>query len=197
MDIETLTILALVFAAIATILAFIFIVPDKKRGGLNRFGKFLHDTFNFKYLIIEKVLQALYILVTCYVVFVGFFMLFYVQKYRWGDDKWYGGYGLLLMIVGPIAVRLAYEGIMMFILLIKNVIQINNKLRYPEGHNEKQHKAAFSTPAATVAPEAPAATVASEAPAAAPAPAPKAFCTNCGAKLGEGAAFCTECGAKQ
>ena len=29
------------------------------------------------------------------------------------------------MIVGPIAIRLVYEGLMMGILLIKNVIQIN------------------------------------------------------------------------
>ena len=192
MDIETLTILALVFAAIATILAFIFIVPDKKRGSLNRFGKFLHDTFNFKYLIIEKVLQALYILVTCYVVFVGFFMLFYVQKYRWGDDKWYGGYGLLLMIVGPIAVRLAYEGIMMFILLIKNVIQINNKLRYPDDYNKnKKQSEAAPAPAPCAEP------AAHTEPAAYAEYAPKAFCCECGAKLAEGAMFCTECGAKR
>lgn len=184
---DTITILALVFAAIVTILAFIFIVPDKRRASLNRFGKFLHDTFNFKFLIIEKVLQALYILVTCYIVLVGFFMLFYVEKYYWGESKWFGGYGLLLMILGPIVVRLTYEGIMMFILLIKNVIQINNKLRYPEDYNKKQ-----SEPAPTfVAPTAPAA------PAAPVASAPKAFCTNCGAKLADGAAFCTECGSKQ
>ena len=185
MDIKTLTILALVFAVISTILAFIFIVPDKKRGKLNRFGKFLHDTFNFKYLIIEKVLQALYILVTCYVFLVGFFMLFYVEKYYWGESKWYGGQGLLMMILGPIVVRLAYEGVMMFILLVKNVIQINNKLRYPDDYNKKQ------------AEETPAAPAVHTEPAAYAEYAPKTFCTECGAKLVEGAAFCTECGTKR
>lgn len=187
MDQETLTIIALVFAVIATILAFIFIVPDKKRSKLNRFGKFLHDTANFKYLIIEKVLQFLYILVTCYVFLLGFCLLFYVQKYRWGESKWYGGYGLLLMTLGPIAVRLAYEGVMMVILLIKNVIQINNKLRYPDDYNKKQTEEAPAPTAPAVHTE----------PDVYAEYAPKAFCTECGAKLTEGAAFCTNCGAKR
>lgn len=60
----TLMIIALLLAIAATVLAFIFIVPEKKRDKLGKFGKFLHDTCNFKYLIIEKILQALYIFFT-------------------------------------------------------------------------------------------------------------------------------------
>ena len=45
--------------------------------------------------------------------------------------KWLGGYGLLLMILGPIVVRLIFEFLMMALLLVKNVISINNKLREP------------------------------------------------------------------
>lgn len=47
-----------------TVLAFIFIVPEKRREKPNAFGKFLHDTCNFKYLVVEKLLQALYIFAT-------------------------------------------------------------------------------------------------------------------------------------
>ena len=36
-----------------------------------------------------------------------------------------GGYGLLIIILGPIAIRLSYELMMMAILLLKNVIAIN------------------------------------------------------------------------
>ncbi|MBO4734426.1 MAG: hypothetical protein J5662_08120, partial [Clostridia bacterium] len=71
-------IIALLAAIAAVVLAFIFIVPEKKRPALNKFGKFLHDTLNFKYLIIEKVLQALYIFATAFAVVYGFLMLFYV-----------------------------------------------------------------------------------------------------------------------
>ena len=129
-----ITILAIILAIAATVLALIFIAPEKKRERLNGLGKFVHDTINFKYLIVEKILQVLYILCTAYVILMGFFMLFYVRPgydigfYR-TSSTWYGGYGLLLMIVGPIAVRLAYEALMMAFLLVKNVIQINSKLK--------------------------------------------------------------------
>lgn len=72
----TLGLIALVLAIAATVLAFIFIVPAKRRDQMGKFGKFLHDTCNFRYLIIEKILQALYIFATALTILIGFFMLF-------------------------------------------------------------------------------------------------------------------------
>lgn len=111
-------------AVAATVLAFIFITPDKKRGKLNAFGKALHDFLNFRYLIVEKILQALYIFFTAMTVIEGVFMLFMAPY-----GHWMGGYGLLTMIVGPIMIRLVFELLMMVILLVKNVIAINGKLK--------------------------------------------------------------------
>jgi len=122
-------VVAAFLAITATVLAFIFIVPEKRRARLNGFGKFLHDTCNFKYLIVEKILQALYIFLTCFVLLSGFFMLFKVDY--WG--QWQGWYGLLMMIAGPIVIRLVYELAMMLVLLVKNVISINNKLSGKSG----------------------------------------------------------------
>lgn len=120
----TLGIIAILLAIIATMLAFIFIVPAKRREKMGKFGKFLHDACNFKFLIVEKILQALYIFFTALVILVGFFMLFCSD---WSG--WMGGKGILLMILGPIAVRLSYELVMMAVLAVKNIISINNKLR--------------------------------------------------------------------
>ena len=120
----TLGIIAILLAIIATVLAFIFIVPAKRREKMGKFGKFLHDACNFKFLIVEKILQALYIFFTALVILVGFFMLFCSD---WSG--WMGGKGILLMILGPIAVRLSYELVMMAVLAVKNIISINNKLR--------------------------------------------------------------------
>ena len=177
MGIGIFVILALVLALVATILAFVFIVPEKKRAHLNRFGKFLHDTLNFRYLIIEKILQTLYILATAFDILLGFFLLFYVESgynYYYGTTSvWYGGYGLLIMFVGPIALRLVYEGLMMGILLIKNVIQINNKLKL-DGDAKKAD--IFSGPEIEKAEKAAA-----------------CFCPNCGAKVKDGH-FCANCG---
>lgn len=121
-------IIATILAIAATVVAFVMIVPESKREKLGRFGKFLHDAVNFKFLIVEKILQALYIFVTAYVILCGFFMLFMAPE-TWTGRHWLGGYGILLMVLGPIAVRLCYELLMMAVLLLKNVISINNKLR--------------------------------------------------------------------
>ena len=125
----TMLIIAGVLALVATVLAFIYVVPEKRREKLGAFGKFLHDTCNFKYLMVEKILQALYIFTTAAVIIFGVLMLFRTEYNYWtGDRIWMGGYGLLIIILGPIAIRLSYELMMMAILLLKNVISINHKL---------------------------------------------------------------------
>ena len=126
---NTMLIIAGVLALVATVLAFIYIVPEERREKLGSFGKFLHDTCNFKYLMVEKILQALYIFSTAAVILFGFLMLFRTEYNYWTDGRiWMGGYGLLIIVLGPIAIRLSYELMMMAILLLKNVIAINRKL---------------------------------------------------------------------
>ena len=165
----TLGLIALVLAIAATVLAFIFIVPAKRRDQMGKFGKFLHDTCNFRYLIIEKILQALYIFATALTILIGFFMLFCTD---W--NGWMGGKGILLMILGPIGVRVTYELLMMAVLAVKTIISINNKLRNQNGDaaapdifspdmsnlkdafgKKEPVPAAPATPAAPVAPAAP------------------------------------------
>lgn len=177
-------VLSAVLAFVATVLAFIFIVPENRREKLNAFGKFIHDTCNFKYLIIEKLLQALYIFLTAFVILGGFFMLFQSVY-----GHWLGGYGLVLMIVGPIMIRLIYELLMMAVLLVKNVIAINNKLKNQNGDHKND---IFVTPDMrairdSFKPNAPVAPApqAPEAPNAQPAPEVRNFCARCGAKLDE------------
>lgn len=117
----------LVLAVVLTVLAFIFIVPEKRRAKLNAFGKFLHDTCNFNYLLIEKLLQALYIFLTVFSILTGVYMLF--QSF---------GMGLLLMIGLPLLIRLIYEFLMMTVLLLKHVIMIDNKLKNQNTVDKKQ-----------------------------------------------------------
>ena len=196
----TISILIFVLAIVATTLAFVFIVPEKKRSRLNGFGKFLHDMVNFKFLIIEKIMQALYIFATAFVVLAGFFMLFYVEEgyhsyYYSTPDKWYGGYGLLTMVLGPIVIRIVYEFMMMTILLVKHVIQINCKIKNQNENSDSSDlfnvptKNAYVAPAAPqapyepYAPQAPAAPQTPYAPQAPVAPEAATFCTNCGSHL--------------
>lgn len=193
--------IALILSIVAVILAFIFIVPEKKRSGLNKLGQFLHDTFNFKYLIVEKILQALYIFLTAYVFILGFLMLFVVEDgYR--RSVWLGGYGILTMILGPIIVRLIYELLMMAILLVKNVISINNKLKGQDDSendlfaapdlsgikNVFQQMKGEDAPHATYQPQ-------DTYQPQAEAEQNSLYCTNCGNPVKPGN-FCTRCGKK-
>jgi hypothetical protein len=119
---------------IVTIILCLTVVPDKKRDSLKGFGKFLNDLFNFRGLLIEAIIKTLYVFITVTFVVGGFFMLFIVntqENFFTGETStvWYGWIGLIAMIVGPIATRLVFEGMMLFILLVKNTIQINNKLK--------------------------------------------------------------------
>lgn len=177
-DAGALMIIALILAIAATVLAFIFITPEKKRDSLPKFLKILHDIANFKGLFIEVILKALYIFFTVFIILVGFFSLFLGADFL---------SSLLVMIIGPIVIRLGFEATMMLILLVKNVISINNKLRSQDdqgdadmGFNFSEFKAAPQQPVyqqpVYEQPSAPAVV----------------YCPNCGAQV-EGA-FCPQCG---
>ena len=142
-------IVAIVLSLAATITFFCIIVPKKRKEKMkNPFLIFLHDLFNFKSLLIEKILKFLYILYTLFCLIYGFFMLFYFEEtYYYGvyssghyEKEWRGYIGLLIMILGPIIARIAFELIMMAVLLVQNVIEINHKLdaKKSDDSNNKQ-----------------------------------------------------------
>lgn len=132
-----MTVVGALGAIALTVLTLVFIIPEKKRAGLNKVFAWLHDVLNFKTLFIEKILKALYALCTFACIAIGACWMFGIEIYRYSgyndyyadEFNWMGGWGILLMILGPIAVRIAYEIIMMFILLVKNTIEINNKMK--------------------------------------------------------------------
>ena len=84
--------------------------------------------------------------------------------------------GLGVMILGPIVIRIIYESIILIILLVKNVIQINNKLKNQNDSDDSNspfvNSIVETAKEQLVTPKAP------EEPQAAPK-----FCTKCGATL--------------
>ena len=188
-------IISIVAAFIATILLFILVLPDKKRANLNGFFKGIADIFNFRTLLIEKIVKFLYTFTTISAVLFGFFMLF-MQEF----GRSLALYGLLVMFISPIAIRLMFEITMMAILLVKNVIEINNKLGYKNSDDKGNTSSPFAEPKLPKKVEAPAQQAAPAAPAQQAAPAqPKApsVCATCGTlRANENAPFCTNCGAK-
>ena len=147
--------LFLVGVAAALVLLCLKVMPQKLDGTFDsKFMQFLHDYFNFKKLYIESVLKFVFALATvvCIVggvvgilgAIFGFFSGI-VEALDYGG--WYFEYlvrdvsytilsSLFTLVLGPVIVRLVYEFAMMFILLVKNTIEINNKL--PEKKKEPE-----------------------------------------------------------
>ena len=110
-----------------TIFAFVAIIPEERREALSPFLRTLHDIFNLRNLLSEKILKVLYVFNTILCETAGFFLLFAKYEIMWtSNSTWM--YGLLLIVVGPIACRLLHESLMVFILTMKNTNDINQKL---------------------------------------------------------------------
>lgn len=133
---ETLIIIGIVLAVAATIFICVRVLPKKYDGRLDsKFLQFLHDFFNFKTFYIEALTKFIFVLLSCLCIFVGFLLMF-------GKFEYYGYfgmtftqstflYGLGIMLLGPLVLRVTYEFVMMAILLVQNVIDINRKMKAP------------------------------------------------------------------
>ncbi len=133
---ETLIIIGIVLAVAATIFICVRVLPKKYDGRLDsKFLQFMHDFFNFKTFYIEALTKFIFVLLTCLCIFVGFLLMF-------GKFEYYGYfgmtftqstflYGLGIMLLGPLVLRVTYEFVMMAILLVQNVIDINRKMKAP------------------------------------------------------------------
>ena len=100
-------IIASVLAVIGGILVyFLFIKKDNK--GLSKKLVTLKELLDFRIMIIEPILKVLYLIGTIYVILVSFsfisvsFLLF-----------------LVILILGPIVIRLVYEGFLIMIMIWK------------------------------------------------------------------------------
>ncbi len=162
---EGLIIAAIILSIAAAIAIAILIAPENKRGQLQGFAGWLNDLFNFRTLFLEKIFKFLYILNTCFCIIGGVFVMF--SAVDAGGEMALIGLGMI--VVGPIIIRILYESLMMFILLVKNTIQINNKL------GNKGTAPAAPTYAAPAAPN-------------------YVFCTNCGTKYDANQGRCPNCG---
>ena len=119
-------VISIIIALVCAILCFVMVLPESKRHTLNKFFRVVADIFNFKHLLLEVILKFLYVFTTIFVIVMGFFMMF-MQEY--GQSL--ALVGFLVMILGPVALRITYEFLIMAILLVKNTIEINKKLSYP------------------------------------------------------------------
>lgn len=124
MKISTAFTIGAVIAIIFTVFICIAVLPAKKKVTLSGFLLTLHNLFNFTSLLVEKLLKVLYVFVTGFCIAGGFFLLF--SKVGYGNSTF--GWGLLLLILGPILARIIFESAMVFILILRSTNDINKKI---------------------------------------------------------------------
>ncbi len=181
LNVTIATLLGFLCAVAGTVLALIFITPAKKRETLPKVMQVVHDLLNFKYLVLEKILKALYIFATLFCVAAGFFMLFAGVGNMFGGYYYsFAGYGILLLVLGPIAARVLFEVLMMLVLLVKNTIEINGKMEGKAAPSDL-----FEVPSIDLAP-----------PAAPSGTEEFVFCSQCGTRFRKSEEKCPICGKK-
>lgn len=111
-------ILGIVIGIAAVVCAYIFVIPEKRVKGMNKFLYTLHNIFTFKSLLIEKINRFLYVLLTILSVSLGFFMLFTKDTFA---------IGIIVLLLLPIILRIVFEASMLKIIMTNNMIELNKK----------------------------------------------------------------------
>ena len=110
-------IIAAIIALVGGILVYFLFVKSKNEPN-GKFAKWLKDFLAFKIMWIESLLKVIYYIATIYIVLASFSMIsFSFLSF------------LLMLILGPILIRLAYEGLMMFIMIWRNTQDIANNTK--------------------------------------------------------------------
>lgn len=134
----TWLIVSVVLAIVGGIVAYVMFVSKKNKNEYTGFIKWLHDFLNFKNFFIEMVLKVLYIMSAIFITLSSFsFISTSVAAF------------FMYLILGNIIVRILFETTLMFLTLVKNTSEINDKLGIskkvvekptvkPEKKNEKK-----------------------------------------------------------
>ena len=173
----------LALAVALTALLMVLVLPKEKDGRLPAVFQLIYDLFTPKVLVIEKLLQILYVFLTCLAVLYGIVVFF--SGFFTGLSNLV--LGLLVLAVGPVLLRVGSELLLLLVVQVKTVREINQKL-------------GGAAPPADEPPEAPAAP-------AAPGPRPPAppvhhhtqplvHCSDCGTWYREDMPSCPICGTR-
>ena len=109
-------VIALILSIIGSVLVY-FLFVKAKETPKSKFLKWLKDFLAFKIMWIEPIMKVVYYFATIFVILFSFSFL---SAGGVGVLMW-----LLTLVLGPVAVRLAYEMTMMFIMIWRNTENIS------------------------------------------------------------------------
>ncbi len=110
------TVIAFIIAIAAGIMIYFMFVKDNKP--VSEKLQKLKDLLDFKTMLIEPILKIVYIIATVFIILFSFGLisLNFVSF-------------LMVLILGPIAIRIVYELMMINIMIWKNTKEINNNIK--------------------------------------------------------------------
>ena len=110
------TVIAFIIAIAAGIMIYFMFVKDNKPVSENL--QKLKDLLDFKTMLIEPILKIVYIIATVFIILFsfGFISINFVSF-------------LMVLILGPIAIRIVYELMMINIMIWKNTKEINDNIK--------------------------------------------------------------------
>ena len=110
------TIIAFIIAIAAGIMVYFMFVKSDKQVSENL--KKLKDLLDFKTMLIEPILKIVYIIATVFIILFsfGFISINFVSF-------------LMVLILGPIGIRIVYELMMINIMIWKNTKEINDNIK--------------------------------------------------------------------
>jgi hypothetical protein len=114
----------LIAALIVAIVLYFTFMCRSNEGKLTGFSDWMYRFLHFKTLFIEALCKISFIASSVYIILIGFYVLFAGSMV-----------GLLVIIFGPLVVRVIYEFALILVIICKNTSDISNRLCK---QNEKQ-----------------------------------------------------------
>jgi hypothetical protein len=111
--------IAIVLAVVGGILVYVLFLNKKNEAKLKGFAKWLYEFLNFGKLTVESFLKVTYIMAAIFISLMSFSYL--------GSAAWYLFFAQL--IFGNIVLRIAYELILIVVLLWRNTEEIKKNLK--------------------------------------------------------------------
>lgn len=119
-------IIALVLAIIGGVLMYFMFVKGKNKFEDNKFLSKLKDFLDFKTFWIEPILKVSYLMLAIFVTLGSFAFI----------GKSFLTF-LMMLTLGNVVIRLAYEGTLVVLMIWKNTAEINKKMAEPKTKSDK------------------------------------------------------------
>lgn len=116
-NLEAVGVAILVAMILAVVFYFTFL-SKKNEGKFKGFAAKVYNFFNFNKFYVEDVLRLIYVVSVAFLLVVSLAVLFSASFIA----------GLLLLVLGNVALRIGYELIMMFIILCRKTVSVDKRL---------------------------------------------------------------------